>query len=125
LSSDFSFDFTQNLFVDIALITKFAQMEFKFGSPERGRTIFETLLATYPKRVDLWNVYLDLEISQKNVDKVRALFERVTDSNFSSKKMKFLFKKWLQFEKNFGNPNTETHVKNKASTYVEKKLKGN
>lgn len=109
----------------IALITKFAQMEFKFGSPERGRTIFETLLATYPKRVDLWNVYLDLEISQKNVDKVRALFERVTDSNFSSKKMKFLFKKWLQFEKNFGNPNTETHVKNKASTYVEKKLKGN
>jgi hypothetical protein len=38
--------------------------------------------------------------------------------------MKFFFKKWLQFEKNFGNPNTELHVKNKASTYVERKIKG-
>lgn len=38
------------------LICKFAQFEFKFGSAERGRTIFETLVAKHPKRVDLWCV---------------------------------------------------------------------
>jgi rRNA biogenesis protein RRP5 len=67
------------MIVDISLISKFAQMEFKFGSAERGRTIFETLLATYPKRVDLWNIYLDLEIREKNHDKVR--YESTTEQS--------------------------------------------
>lgn len=37
-------------------------MEYKHGEPERGRTIFEGIISNYPKRVDLWNVYLDQEI---------------------------------------------------------------
>ena len=47
----------------VALISKFAIMEFKYGTPERGRTIFEEILANYPKRVDIWNMYLDQETS--------------------------------------------------------------
>lgn len=34
-------------------------MEFKHGSPERGRAIFEGIVRNYPKRLDLWSVYLD------------------------------------------------------------------
>lgn len=43
----------------ISVITKFAIMEFKEGDVERGRTMFENILSNYPKRVDLWSVYLD------------------------------------------------------------------
>jgi len=39
----------------VILTSKFAQMEFKYGSVERGRTIFENILATYPKRIDQVN----------------------------------------------------------------------
>lgn len=41
---------------------KFAQLEYKEGSQERGRTMFEGILSSYPKRIDVWNVYIDLEI---------------------------------------------------------------
>jgi len=46
------------------LITKFAALEFHSpnGDAERGRTIFEGVLSTYPKKFDLWNQLLDLEI---------------------------------------------------------------
>jgi len=36
-----------------------AVAEFKVGSAERGRAIFEDVLRNYPKRTDLWSVYLD------------------------------------------------------------------
>ncbi|RKO88271.1 hypothetical protein BDK51DRAFT_24832, partial [Blyttiomyces helicus] len=37
----------------VKTICKFAQMEFKYGEAERGRTIFEGIMSNYPKRVDL------------------------------------------------------------------------
>ena len=37
-------------------------MEFKYGEAERGRTIFEGMMNNYPKRLDLWSVYIDMEI---------------------------------------------------------------
>ncbi|KAJ1553498.1 rRNA biogenesis protein rrp5, partial [Nowakowskiella sp. JEL0078] len=55
----------------VETITKFAQMEFKFGEPERGRTIFEGIVSHYPKRVDLWNIYLDQEIRVCDLEVVR------------------------------------------------------
>lgn len=41
------------------ILRQAAMQEFKFGSPERGRSIFENLLRNYPKRMDLWSVYID------------------------------------------------------------------
>jgi len=57
--NEFGVDF---LCVDIKTISKFAQMEFKLGEAERGRTIFEGIMTTYPKRVDLWSIFLDMEL---------------------------------------------------------------
>ncbi|KAJ1814570.1 rRNA biogenesis protein rrp5 [Coemansia sp. RSA 2598] len=115
----------------IKAITQFGQMEFKHGEPERGRTIFEGVLGTYPKRVDLWSVYLDMEIKAVSIhgleepdmgdgcwDATRKLFARVTSMKHSSKKMKFFFKKWLAFEKAHGSDETVEHVKQKALEYV-------
>ncbi|KAI8581026.1 hypothetical protein K450DRAFT_234277 [Umbelopsis ramanniana AG] len=55
----------------IKTIVKFAQMEFKFGEAERGRTIFEGVMSNYPKRVDLWSIYLDMEIRAGEQDIIR------------------------------------------------------
>eukprot|EP00002_Diphylleia_rotans_P029609 TRINITY_DN6038_c0_g1_i1.p1 TRINITY_DN6038_c0_g1~~TRINITY_DN6038_c0_g1_i1.p1 ORF type:complete len:1954 (+),score=468.69 TRINITY_DN6038_c0_g1_i1:60-5921(+) len=107
----------------IPTIIKFAIMEFKGGSSERGRAIFNSVLGNYPKRVDLWSVFLDMEVKAGNQDLTRSLFERVTSLNLSSKKMKFFFKRYLEWEKEIGNDACIEHVKEKARKYVESKMK--
>ncbi|KAJ2769800.1 rRNA biogenesis protein rrp5, partial [Coemansia nantahalensis] len=110
----------------VKTITQFGQMEFKHGEPERGRTVFEGVLGTYPRRVDLWSVYLDMEVtagSRLPADEhdwapVRNLFERVTAMKHTPRKMKFFFKKWLQFERDHGDDATAEHVKRRAREYV-------
>lgn len=44
----------------VQLKSRFAQVEFRFGDVERGKTIFENLLSDNPKRTDLWRVYADM-----------------------------------------------------------------
>lgn len=43
----------------IKVISQAAVTEFKIGSAERARNLYEGILRNYPKRVDLWSVYLD------------------------------------------------------------------
>jgi len=114
--------------LDVKVVIKFGQMEYKSGDVERGRTIFEGLIANYLKRLDLWSVYIDLEIKHgkdtetTNWDGVRRIFDRMCALELSSKKIKFTFKRYLDFEKNVaGNvPSRVEAVKNKAIAYVEK-----
>ncbi|XP_078180965.1 RIBOSOMAL RNA PROCESSING 5 isoform X4 [Carex rostrata] len=103
----------------IKFISQMAILEFKGGVPERGRSLFEGILREYPKRTDLWSVYLDQEIRLGDVEIIRALFERATSLILPAKKMKFLFKKYLDFEKSQGDEERIEHVKRKALEYVE------
>lgn len=111
-------------------VSKFAQLEFKFSSPEHGRTIMTGLLANYPRRLDLWSVFLDLEIKQGDQDLTRyplstietnerRLFQRVLALKMSTKKAKFFFKKWLQWETESGDDAGVENVKRRAREYVE------
>lgn len=43
----------------IKFISQTAILEFKCGVPDRGRSLFEGMLREYPKRTDLWSIYLD------------------------------------------------------------------
>jgi rRNA biogenesis protein RRP5 len=119
--------------------SKFAQLEFRCenGDVERGRTVFEGLLSSFPKRVDLWNILLDLEIKNGDAEQVRRLFERVLGirdtkkgavSAEASKKLRpkqarFFFKKWLSFEEKLaaegGNVRMVEEIKAKAAEYVK------
>lgn len=43
----------------VQFLSQVAILEFKNGVPDKGRSIFEKMLREYPKRRDLWSVYLD------------------------------------------------------------------
>jgi len=101
------------------MITQFGQLEFKHGNAERGRTIFEGILANHPKKIDLWSVYLDMEIKIGELDTIRHLFNRVINLKLSSKKMKYFLKKYMAFEKENGTPETVEFVRQKANEYVD------
>ena len=43
----------------LQVISQTAIQEFKQGSAERGRSMFESCLRNYPTRLDVWSQYLD------------------------------------------------------------------
>jgi rRNA biogenesis protein RRP5 len=104
----------------IEVVRKFAQLEFSKGDAEHGRTLFEGLIADVPKRIDLWNVYIDQEMKKNENKKVRDLFERVITKKVSRKQAKFFFAKWLAFEEKCGDSKAVDYVKAKAQEYVQK-----
>ncbi|KAF3441966.1 hypothetical protein FNV43_RR15882 [Rhamnella rubrinervis] len=103
----------------IKFFSQAAILEFKCGVPERGRSLFEKILKDHPKRTDIWSIYLDQEIRLGDVNMIRNLFERATCLSLPPKKMKFLFNKYLDYEKSVGDEERIEYVKQKAMEYVE------
>ncbi|CAH8356759.1 unnamed protein product [Eruca vesicaria subsp. sativa] len=106
----------------IKFISQTAILEFKCGVADRGRSLFEGVLREYPKRTDLWSVYLDQEIRLGEVDVIRSLFERAISLSLPPKKMKFLFKKFLEYEKAGGDEERVEYVKQRAMEYADSTL---
>ncbi|BDA47226.1 probable protein RRP5 homolog [Coccomyxa sp. Obi] len=106
----------------IKVLSQAALTEFKTGDPERGRGVFEGILRNYPKRLDLWSIYLDQEIRAGDKQRARSLFERATHLSLPPRKMKFLFKRYLDFEKAHGDAASVEHVIQAAKEYVEASL---
>lgn len=46
---------------DVKTVLAIALSEYKIGDAERGRTIFEGLVDSHPKRLDIWLVYIAQE----------------------------------------------------------------
>ncbi|XP_076815143.1 protein RRP5 homolog [Clavelina lepadiformis] len=103
----------------LEVICKFAQMEFSLGEIERGRTIFENALSSYPKRTDVWSIYIDTLIKAKRLEDTREVFGRIININFSSKKMRSFFKRFVEFESKYGSESTIADAKQKALDYIE------
>jgi rRNA biogenesis protein RRP5 len=109
----------------VAMATQTALIEFKVGDAERGRSIFEGVLANYPRRLDLWAQYLDQEIARGgDRGRVLSLFERATHLALPPKKMKFLFKRYLEYEREHGDEAGVEHVKKAAMEFVERAMAG-
>ncbi|EIW86889.1 hypothetical protein CONPUDRAFT_115715 [Coniophora puteana RWD-64-598 SS2] len=103
-------------------ISKFAQLEYKLGDPERGKTIYEGIVDSHPKRWDLWSVYMDMEAGQQNIQSLRNIFERVLTHKMTSRKAKYFFKKWLDYERRFGDEEGADNVKSKAVEWTQAAL---
>ncbi len=56
---------------DVEMVNKFAQLEFKYGEAERAKTMYDSLLSTYPNRTDIWSVYTDMLVKAELYDDVR------------------------------------------------------
>jgi rRNA biogenesis protein RRP5 len=119
------------------VILQYATVEFELGRYDRGREVLEDLLMrynccdsvvtdslfslvffSYPKRTDIWNVFVDKEIKYGNYDAARSLFSRMISLKVSSKNIKAIFKKYLSFEMSHGTEKEQEVVKQKARDYV-------
>ncbi|KEY69053.1 hypothetical protein S7711_03351 [Stachybotrys chartarum IBT 7711] len=87
------------------IVSRFAALEFRSpnGEAERGRTMFEGLLAAWPKKGDLWGQLLDLEVgvtgSQADPAAVRDVFERRTKvKGLKPQQAEKWFRRWAAWE---------------------------
>lgn len=102
----------------VEVISKYAMAEFECGSDDRGRVVSEDLLANYPKRMDLWTLYVDKEIKHGNTQQARQLFKRIIAAKWKTKQMKAAFKKFLAFELAHGDEESQNEVREAARNYV-------
>ena len=58
---------------DVEAISRFAQWEFRYGDTGRGGTMFESLVTSYPRRTDLWSVYVDMLVKSGQIDQARCV----------------------------------------------------
>jgi rRNA biogenesis protein RRP5 len=112
------------------LLPKFAALEFRSpnGDREQGRTLFESLLAQYPKKFDLWNQLLDLETSpvvngsdDKGTDAavIRDLFERGSKvKGLKPRQAKAWFRRWAKWEEENGDGKSRERVSAKAQEWA-------
>ncbi|KAG5750091.1 hypothetical protein H9Q70_007251 [Fusarium xylarioides] len=104
------------------LVSRFAALEFRSpnGEPERGRTMFATLLAAYPKKGDLWSQLLDLEIGLSDADPtaIRDVFDRRTRVKGLKPKMaEKWFRRWADWEEKL-DPKGKDKVMAKAQEWA-------
>ncbi|KAF8560198.1 hypothetical protein OG21DRAFT_1401925 [Imleria badia] len=100
-------------------ISKFAQLEYKLGDTERGRTIFEGIVDSHPKRWDIWSIYMDMEARKGDIQHLRNLFNHVLAIKMTSHKAKTFFKKWLDLERKLGDEEGAMVVKQKAIEWTQ------
>lgn len=111
-------------FAHFETTSKFAQLEFKTktGVPEEGRTRFQGLISLYPKRIDLFNVMLDLEmkLGPDNADQVRGVFEQaLSRKSLKPAKAKPFFARWVKFERGMGDETRVEEVEGRAARWVK------
>ncbi|OII76937.1 S1 RNA binding domain-containing protein [Cryptosporidium andersoni] len=111
----------------IRLITDIARVELEYGNFNRARTIFENLISENPKRIDLWSQYFDALIkyfnssnSEVDINIIRSIFKSAIRNDLKPRKMKFLFSRWLAFEKEYGSLEDQKIVQKYAAEYVQK-----
>ncbi len=107
-----------------SIVGRFAALEFRSpnGEAERGRTMFEGLLAAWPKKGDLWSQLLDLEIgisgSEADATAVRDVFERRTRvKGLKPQQAEKWFRRWTAWEAT-ADPKSKDKVTAKAKEWA-------
>ncbi|CAK7263833.1 rRNA bioproteinsis protein rrp5 [Sporothrix epigloea] len=127
----------------VNLMARVAALEFRspVGNQERGRTLFESLLAKSPKKFDLWDQLLDLETSVFAAEKtkqskekkgaksgkaskadasvVRDVFERGTKvPGIKPRRAKSWFQRWAKWEEENGDAKSRDRVSTRAREWA-------
>ena len=92
--------------------------------------MFEGIVSNYGKRMDIWSIYMDMEVKygggKANQAQARHLFERclsLPEISTKPKKMKLVFRKYMEFENSLGNENKLADLRTRVEKYLEQAFK--
>ena len=106
---------------EASLLGRFACLELDVGSNARGRTVFDTLLERFPRRADLWQLYIAKTLKAGDVPHTRAVQARLAAADLPPKTMNAALKRFAAFEAEHGDAATAAAVKDLARAYVARR----
>ena len=83
-------------------------------------------MTNYPKRMDVWSVYMDMETKYGQPAQARHLFERclaLEEIRKKPKKMKLVFRKYMEFESAQNNASKLGDLRKRVEQYLEQAFK--
>ena len=106
----------------VTLLSRFAVAEFDVGSVERAKTLFDRLLSDYPKRFDIWKLYITQALKRSDIDHARSIYLRLAKASLPPKSMRSALRDFVAFEQAHGDAAAVAHVRHLARAYVDAKL---
>ncbi|XP_017084123.2 LOW QUALITY PROTEIN: protein RRP5 homolog [Drosophila eugracilis] len=103
----------------IPCIVSFAKLYAKNDNNDMAQTLLDDVVTSYPKRIDIWSVYVDMLIKAGLIDSARNVLERAALQKLKPNKMQVIYKKYLQLEENHGTEATVAKVKQQAEQWVK------
>jgi len=88
--------------------------------------MFEGIVTNYPRRMDIWAVYMDSEVKHGSPQNARHLFERCLSQDEIRKKprsMKLVFRKYMEFEVAQGNQKKVDALRQRVEEYLSEAFK--
>jgi rRNA biogenesis protein RRP5 len=105
------------------IMSWYGQLLYINGNNEEARNMFDNILKNFPKRKDIWFVYIDKEVKYGNIDKVRQIFDKMFEVKFKINDLKSVMKKFLEFEKKHCKDEKEfVKAQEKTKSILEKRM---
>lgn len=101
-------------------MVKFALICNRHEHSEFAQIIFEKILTTYSKKLNIWFSYIDMLVKNEDIEIARQTFERLLTNTFPLKKMKSIFQKYIEFETKNGDKGNIAKIKKIATSMVGK-----
>ncbi|KAF0990479.1 hypothetical protein HZS_6146 [Henneguya salminicola] len=99
----------------IQTILQFSLLEFKFGDPQRGCTLIDKILSSFPNRLDIWYVYIDQLIKASYYAQARLCLEKLSSLPFKKMKQLSILNKFKSFEEKYGDSGSLSLIEQKIS----------
>ena len=99
---------------------KYALMTSRYELTDFAQTIFEKILSSYNKKLNVWFTYIDMMIKHGCIEITRSLFERLLIIKFPLKKVKNIIEKYIDFESKHGDVLNVAKIQKVAAQMLEK-----
>ncbi|EDV92511.1 protein RRP5 homolog [Drosophila grimshawi] len=107
----------------INCIVAFAKLYAQHEDNAMAQTLLDGIVTSYPKRIDIWVLYVDMLIKSGLIESARNVLERAVLQKLQPDKMLVIYKKYLDFEEKHGTEGNAARVKQLAEQYVQSQNK--
>ncbi|KAH8312068.1 hypothetical protein KR044_009241 [Drosophila immigrans] len=107
----------------ITCIVAFAKIYAEHEDHAMAQTLLDDVVTSYPKRIDIWILYVDMLAKCSLIDSARNVLERAVLQKLAPNKMLVIYKKYLEFEQKHGTEANAARVKQLAEEYVKSQNK--
>ncbi|KAH8278785.1 hypothetical protein KR018_009476 [Drosophila ironensis] len=103
----------------IPCIVSFAKLFAQNDNHDMAETLLDDVVTSYPRRTDIWSVYVDMLVKAGRIDAARNVLERAVGQKLKPSQMQVLYKKYMFLEAQHGTQDAVAKVRQQAKQWVQ------